>query len=517
MKENVGFKIPAVNVKGEYTIQLFDENGKLVKEEKKHNCINKAIFSTAYWNNILCGIIDNDSRKNDSYGNYNTYDKHIGHANWLMLTNDNTSLADDYKNPVILGEMIGYAHSGDTNSYDNNKRGLPNANETARVINYLDGGNKIKSLTKHYVWDFATDKGNGEFDNVYLTGLPLNYSSASYNPNNYRGCFTKHSDFLLNSKSTENIYATDCGPFSHDAENLYVQCLFLANTSKNNTAAQSMCYDTVAKISQDTWSVEYITLQVPSANSNNAAYIIQAGGYFWRIEYNFACTKYRLNGEYIGIVNLSSQFSDTFLNIGLDANNISHSSTTWRKYKYEVDVFTGDDKYLYVGYKTKEYKRYICVFDASGTKVSEKYIGDSSNKNNNKQQCCLNILYVNDKKVLLSSSYDEIGNVFYIDDNGSLNEISSDNLKFLSDNIKKAEGNSNSTNCVFYSKNGDLFMLPYENEYNYGWRIAVGHFIPWTSHVKLDSPITKTSANTMKIQYDITCEYVPVGGIENIE
>lgn len=516
MKENVGFELPGMNVKGEYTIQLFDENGDLVHEETKHNCINKALFSTAYWNNILCGIIDNDSRKNDSYGSYNTKGIYTGHVNWLMLTKDNTTLPDDYKNPVILGEMIGYAHSGDTNSYTDNKRGIPNINETVKVMNYLDGGNKIKSVTKHYVWDFATDKGNGEFDNIYLTGLPLNYSDASYNPNDYRGDFSKFKDFDLNKNSTDNIYSSDAGPFSHDTENLYVQCLFLANIAKSGTT-QNMCYDTIAKISQDTWNVEYITLQVPNANSDNAAYIVQSGGYFWRIEYNFACTKYRLNGEYVGTVNLSSQFSNSFLNIGTSTNNITHSSYGRYTYKYYLDVFTGDDKYLYVGYKTSDYKRYICIFDANGTKVSEKYIGDSGGKNNDYQQCCLNILYINNKKVLLSSSYNDTTNVFDVKDDGSLTEISNDNLKFLSENIKKAEGYSNSTNCVFYNKNGDLFMLPYENEYNYGFRIAVGHFIPWTSHVKLDTPITKTSANTMKIQYDITCEYVPVGGIENIE
>lgn len=516
MKENVGFKIPAVNVKGEYTIQLFDENGKLVREEKKHNCINKSLFSTAYYNYIYSGIINNNSKQNDSYGVYNTNSLYTGHVNWLMLTMDDTALADDYKNPVILGEMIGYSHSEDSNSYTDIKRGLPNSNETARVINYLDGGNKIKSVTKHYVWDFATDKGNGKFDNVYLTGLPLNISTQ--NPNDYRGDFVKLSQILLNSKIIDNPYGTDCGPFSHDIGNLYVQCLFLAKAGGlNSSSQQNRCYDTIAKINQNNWGIEYITLQIPSANSNNAAYIIQAGGYFWRIEYNFACTKYRLNGEYVGIVNLSSQFSDTFLNIGLNANNITHTSNTSRVYKYEVDVFTGDDKYLYVGYKTNDYKRYICVFDSSGTKVSESFIGDSTLKNNAYQQCCLNILYVNDKKVLLSSSYGDVSDVFNVNVDGSLTEISTDNLKFLSDNIKKTDNQQRSHNCVFYSKNGDLFMLPYENEYNYGWRIAVGHFIPWTSHVKLDSPITKTSANTMKIQYDITCEYVPVGGIENIE
>lgn len=517
MIENIDFNIPTIKLDGKYKIQLFDEKGGLVHEEVKHNCINKALFSTAYWNQILCGIIDNDSKKNDSYGNYNT-GGYIGHVNWLMLTKDDTDIAgnNDYKNPVILGEMIGYAHSANTNSYVDVKRGLPNINETTKIFNNFEGGNKIKSITKHYVWDFATDKGNGQFDNIYITGIPLNGSDSSYNPNNNRGMFNKHTDILLNSKGIENPYATDAGAFSHDNENLYVQCLFLANTSKMRKY-QEMCYDTIAKINQDIWSVEYITLQVPSENVNNAAYIIQAGGYFWRIEYNFICTKYKLNGEYIGTINLSSQFSNSFLNIGYSATNLNHSGSTTYKYTSRYNIFNGDDKYLYVGYKTTDYKRYICVFDMNGIKVSEKYIKDCYYKNNDYQQNSFNILYINNKKILLSCPYNDDYNVFLVNDNGELTEVSNDNLKYLSEDIRSVKDYSQSHNCAFYSKKGDLFTLARENEYNYGWRINAGHFIPWTSHVKLDTPITKTSANTMKIQYDITCEYVPVAGLENIE
>lgn len=511
MKEKIGFKVPEINLEGEYTIQLFNENGELVKEEKKHNCINKALFSTAYYNNIFCGLIDNDSRKTDCYGNQNK-DDNVGHVNWLMLTNDSDAVENDSKNPVIMGEMVGYAHSSSTNSYSDLKRGLINSNETTKVNNYVDGSDKkIKSVTKHYVWDFATDKGNGVFDNLYLTGVPVNVYSV--NPNNYRGDLCKNSNLILNSKNTEGIDTTDSGPFSHDDENLYIQCLFLANKISN---VHYRCYDTIAKINQNTWAIEYITLQVPGANSDNAAYVIQAGGYFWRIEYNFECTKYRLNGEYVGFVNLSSQFSNSFFNLGNSIKNLSYDGSTTYAKKWNFDVFTGDEKYLYVGYMTSDLKRYICVFDSDNRKVSEIYLGDR-NDNSNYHQSVLNILYVNNKKLLLSCPCNGDTKVYNIDDNGVFIEKSGDNLKYLSEMIKSYSDGNGSYNCVFYNKKGELFFIPYKKQTVYSSEIIVGHFIPWTSHVKLDSPITKTSANTMKIQYDITCEYVPVGGIENIE
>lgn len=510
MEENVGFELPGMNVKGEYTIQLFDENGELIKEEKKHNCINKILFSTAYYNNIFCGLIDNDSRKTDCYGNQNV-NNNVGHVNWLMLTNDSDSLVNDYKNPVVMGEMTGYAHSSDTNSYSDLKRGLINSSETTKINNYVDGSDKkIKSVTKHYVWDFATDKGNGTFDNAYITGVPLKDSNANYNPNDYRGDYYKYMDILINKNNIDNPYCGDSGMISHDNDYIYMQCLFCGKESSNGY--QKKCYDTIAKINLNTLSIEYITLQTPNSN---AAYIVQGGGVFWRIEYNYVCTRYNLCGEYLDEINLTSIFSSSCINLGSGKNDISHYPTSY-SVKYYYSVFTGDDKFLYLGYVDTNMNVYMCVIDKYGTKISELLLGKITDKNY--QFFCLNIAYVNNQKFILCSSnryYNYYGyKVFSIDENGNADETTKDILKYLSESTTTSTAGINS---YFISKQGDLFFVRASSNDCYSENLSVAHLTPWTSHVKLDSPITKTSANTMKIQYDITCEYVPVGGIENIE
>lgn len=532
MKENVDFKIPGTNIKGEYTIQLFDENGELVKEEKKHNCINKAIFSTAYWNQIYNGLINNIFKSDVNGGNL--YD--LGLTNWLMLTKYADSKANDYKNPIIMGETIGYAHMTNPTSYNDDKRGIINLNETGIIENCENGGTKPVTVTKHIVWDFGTDKGNGAFDNIYLTPTPVNkgensgisnsynYSRTEFkNPNNMRGNdFNIIKRFIIDSKEVGRTDFSDSGPISSDDNHVYMQCL----VNPKAPGGTLRCHDTIMILDTDNWNISYIILNVPSSNSSNAAYIIQAGGYFFRIEYNFNCTRYNLDGSYVDTIDLKSKFSVVPTNIGNTSYigySLSYNIATY------FDFFTGDNDYLYIGYKDSENKCYVCSFDKSGNKISENILYTVSSSNN---FCCLNIAEVDSEKYLICGGGGQEGKVFKAN-SGVLVEVNNDLLFTLSmtcGNPYIQQYDERKKCSTFVYKGGILYKLTpytrYDSNYygyieTYSYTFAVSFdlatFTPWTSHVKLDTPITKTSANTMKIQYDITCEYVPVGGIENIE
>ena len=535
MKENVGFELPGMNVRGEYTIQLFNENGELVKEEKKHNCINKAIFSTAYWNQIYNGLINNIFKSDVNGGGL--YD--LGLTNWLMLTKDADSKANDYKNPIIMGETIGYAHINNPTSYNDDKRGIINLNETGIIENCENGGVKPVTVTKHIVWDFGTDKANGTFDNIYLTPTPStkgeNSGSSNYynyngtvfkNPNNMRGNdFNIIKSFIIDSKEVGRTNVSDSGPISSDDNNVYMQCLSNPVVSYGTLR----CHDTVMILDVGNWDISYIVLNVPSSNSGLPAYIIQAGGYFWRIEYNFNCTRYNLDGSYVDTIDLKSKFSVVATDIGTKSY-IGYSSD-YNTSSY-FDFFTGDNDYLYIGYRDSENKCYVCSFDKSGKKISENMLYTVSLNYNN--FCCLNIAEVDGEKYLICGGGAQEGKVFKVN-SGVLVEVNNDFLFALSmtcgyQYIKQYDERKKCSTFVY--KGGMLYRLtPYtyrnssyynyeessSSSYTFGVSFDIATFTPWTSHVKLDSPITKTSANTMKIQYDITCEYVPVGGIENIE
>jgi hypothetical protein len=531
MKENVGFELPGINLEGEYTIQLFDENGELVKEEKKHNCINKAIFSTAYWNQIYNGLINNIFKSDVNGGNlYN-----LGLTNWLMLTKDADSKVNDYKNPIIMGETIGYAHIDNPTSYNDDKRGIINLNETGIIENCENGGVKPTTVTKHIVWDFGTDKGNGTFDNIYLTPTPFNKGENSArenffnrsgsifkNPNNMRGMdFNIIKSFIIDSNNVGSS-GSDSGPISSNDTDVFMQCLILRNGKR--------CHDTIMKLDIKTWNVQYITLSVPSTKVSIPSYIVQAGGYFWRIEYNYSCTRYNLDGSYLDEINLKNKFSSTPVDLGT-ANYIGYSSS-YNASMY-LNFFTGDNKYLYIGYKDENNNCFVCSLDNKGNKISENAttMVDNSNRYN---FCCINIIEIEENRYLLVGGGKKEGKVYRIN-NGILTEVNKDlfygmNMTcgdpyiILHDERKKCS--------AFLYKNGYLYnYTPFTtySSYDYYYYEYTGSearasdtfnittFTPWTSHVKLDSPITKTSANTMKIQYDITCEYVPVGGIENIE
>lgn len=495
MRENINFNMKYPILKGKYTIQLFDENDNLIEEKKNNNCINKSLFSTAFNNFMLQGIINNDCMYNTPYGSkvISSSSATAGLVRWLYITKSDIAEADDYKNPLIIGETIGYAHSTDTNSYDYAERGLPNGNEISLINNYVDEGSKIKSKTLHLVWDFGTDKGNGTFDNLYLR-CNSDYSSITnldkIKLDNLRKDKITAYNILLNSHDaqlTEYTYNHfDGGSISQDDENVYIQSLALAAGPK----VEELCYDTVARIRQSDFRIDYILLQVPSQNSNEQSIIVQGGGYFWRIESDYTCTRYTLSGVYTDTLNISSLFSATKVDIpNLNKNYIDQN--------YH---FTGDESNIYISYKDVSGNYYIVAISSDKNKICELI---STSKDNIPRLC---VGYVYGKKYIYNCNGGETFNI--------------NNSKEISNVTGELGCIFNDGTVSFFSKNGYLYMLPIKNIFS-GYKaydkLEICTFVPWTSHVKLDTPITKTSANTMKIQYDITCEYVPVGGIENIE
>ncbi len=500
MKDAVKFEVPQIQLSGKYKIQLFDKDtNELIEEVEKHNVISKIPFSTAFYNHIYRGFLFNDNNYGCDFSNTTN-----GYTNFLMLTNDPEAQENDDKNPVVLGETIGYAQYDDTNSVKDTKRGIFNKNETTKVFGFYTNGAKAKNVTKHIVWDFGTDKANGTFDNIYL--LPTQGCS---NPDYYRGQRTFFDSIIISNNEDYSIKSNeshqgDSGPISHSEKYLYMQCLYYKNETKQH-------WDKIAQIDLETWERKYITLNVPSTEATKPAYIIYACGMFWRIDREWKTTRYNLSGEYKDTINLSKYFeSGTYYYLRLDGGFIGCNSSSL-DYTY-FDYFTGDDEYLYIAYRREDtdknskkyYENHIVLIDKNGSKVSEVLFG----KYDSLPTSCvkLNLAYINNEKYLIANNHtDESPQVFKVN-NGTLIRKSSNILKAVSD-LKMP---------FFYSKDGFLFVVGF-GDVNWPYSIYVYTLIPWGSHCKLSSPVTKTSANTMKIQYDVTVDYIMPGMISNLK
>ncbi len=500
MKDAVKFEVPQIQLSGKYKIQLFDKDtNELIEEVEKHNVISKIPFSTAFYNHIYRGFLNNDNNYGCDFSNTNN-----GYINFLMLTNDPDAPENDDKNPVVLGETIGYAQYGDTNSVADTKRGIFNNNETKKIFNHYPNGAKAKNATKHIVFDFGTDKANGTFDNIYL--LPTENCS---NPDSYRGRRTFFDSFVVSNNedyksNSDKYYQGDRGPISHSEKYLYMQCLYYKEVTNRQY------WDKIARIDLDTWERKYITLNVPSEEASKPAYIIYACGMFWRIDREWKTTRYNLSGEYKDTLEIGSNFIMTYYYLRLAGNFIGYNASSLDFTYFEY--FTGDDEYLYISYRReatdknskKYYENHIVLIDKNGKKVSEVLFDKSDSLPESSIK--LNIAYINNEKYLIANNYTNVKPQVFKVNNGTLIKKSSNILRAVSD----------SKMPFFYSKDGFLFMVGFGES---GWQdsIYVYTLIPWGSHCKLSSPVTKTSANTMKIQYDVTVDYIMPGMISNLK
>ncbi|WP_283688828.1 hypothetical protein [Clostridium perfringens] len=500
MNEAVKFEVPQIQLSGKYKIQLFDKDtNELIKEVEKHNIISKIPFSASFYNNIYSGFISNTNNTGCGIPKTDNY------INFLILTNDPDSPENDDKNPVVLGELVGYAEYKFTDSNSDLKKGVFNKNETTTIYNNYPNGARIKNVTNHIVFDFPTDKANGTFDNIYLAPFP-DFS----HPNDYRGVTTDYKQIIRISNNgdyndDESIRLKgDAGGLSNSEKYLYMHCLYY----KDKPGIQH--WDKIAQIDLETWERKYITLNVPSKNSSNPAYIIYACGMFWRIEANYNTTRYNLDGTYKDYIDIKGKISGNILNLD-GAKEYIGDNTNCYKYLY-FDYFTGDDDNLYLSYISKItkdsmniYEIHIFSLDANGNIVSDALIGI---KNGDKPDNTIpiNIAYINNKKYILTPGSYNMKNKVFTSENGILNEKCSETLNKL----------SHIGRTFFYSKNGFVFITGGDMD-NWPFSLYVRTLLPWSSHCKLSSPVTKTSANTMKIQYDVTVDYIMPGMISNLK
>lgn len=447
---------------GTATIQLFDEGGNCVKEVVKKNAINTKMAN--YYYSRMKWFCIRTYRDNSSSGNS------VAGWAWEYLRITHSKYLDSLQPHELQAyKTLSYAHMWSPHSGAETNRGTINRKETS--YNIYSGLMSRRDVTPYinFVCDFPTHVANTTFDSVVITGS--NPSAEEW---------SQDSLFYYYSNNV------DCAPIIHDDESYSIDL--------NKLVINGAKYNTRNTLRQ----VELF----PSDNNKN--------GYVSECFYN--------NRLYIFSNNVSTGQLDL-----LEVLNYKSATPTVKvlksnletdgAYPYVADVVIRDGKIFIMRGKnaTKEHRVVVIGLTSFAKIHSHDFTTTGNNKyysaRNNRVKCVgFNtrnriVFYINTNEnnyklchrvdILLSdyshvdweTTYD-LG--YNLPDNGGISAVRFSNL-FL---IKLTP----------HDYTGDVINGKYMGRANPANFSGVSHI------VKLDSPITKTESNTMKIQYRVEFE-----------
>lgn len=153
------------NVKGKALIQLF-RDGEVVKEVETHNIIVPplSLISTMYYEDMYQSLMNTNSTKEERNAiSINSFE-------YMVLT-DCEDMEDETK-MAVRGNITGWCIRNDEATGTDDTKGAYNPVES--YVEYVDGYYHC-----HLVYDFGTSQGNGEFNSIWWTTKCSN-SSKQY-------------------------------------------------------------------------------------------------------------------------------------------------------------------------------------------------------------------------------------------------------------------------------------------------------------------------------------------------
>lgn len=365
--------------------------------------------------------------------------------NTLDESADNTLIPLEENNP-----LIGYA-SNDINSGTDTKRGSRNLTESIK----LDNGYK-------FVWDFTTSQANGQISALALTH-----------------------------------FGTAKGILSSNILGLY------NNLSITNNVSQDLINNAIRTAVDFDWNSNILTCIKTIDASTITVYKLKV--YIGNVPIGI--------NDAIRYVTLISQTNVT-LSQSVLANTTWHNSDD--EYYYG---FGGGDYYEYTPYSVYRIKKSDYTLDESftfsGSTQYQKtdYSGNWFKWNNNFYMVkpdvihvlnldskTFSIIYNGGRSIALSSrNYLHAGSVFIKPDNSVISRHSS--IYFFNEISSNSE-------IAFVSPNGIVLVLAYSYSYGtYSAWVQMGVINEYLATINnLDTPVIKTSEQSMKITYTITEE-----------
>ena len=142
---------PIQSARNLVTVQLYDsESGKIIEEAKTENAISPCLESMAY--SKIANVLNYD-------GYLNGASSDIAFGTIALSDSDISELEDPY---FIHGSIVGFCSRTDTTSAGTNKyKGIYNSAESYEKIE----DNGYKHI--HLVYDWQTSAGNGKIQNIY--------------------------------------------------------------------------------------------------------------------------------------------------------------------------------------------------------------------------------------------------------------------------------------------------------------------------------------------------------------
>ena len=445
LKEVTKNKPAGYPMRGVFTVELFDAlTGKKTYEAKSENRITPVYANAAYLDAFGGRILNNNFDDFITNANGTT----INPCRCMLLTDGN--VPEDLYDYWTWGNIIGYADLWTTYSGSDNSRGTINQSETTLIDNLQENSKIILSKTRHFVVDFPTNAANGTFSSIYLMGGAKTSYSAYY-----PGYYNLYTKFSLTSGSGANSICVD-------DDNIYNY----ATTTSGSTTLYVI--DKRTYMPKDNIVLPFPVYAMDYDKTNETFWVALSSGAFKKYDKNFnLLNSYSKTTPYA-----SSAISDicvTDAYILISYRGASQNGTTNRA---AIAVYNKSDG---------TYNKTIDI-----ASYSYNYISLSRLKQNGKVFVKLG---------------DSSGTVLV------LNESDLSAMSVVSGNIGSFTNSATFEYYYYYLRWDDDTQLFIRISASSG-SLYVSYLVPAFAHTLLASPVTKTSTNTMKIQYDLTVDYV---------
>ena len=174
--------------KGKVMVQLFDENGQIINEQKSENFISKKV--QGYFDHAMRNIFT----RNRATGGHDVYGNTLDPFHSMVLT-DATHPEDPQNEWLRSGNVIGYAGTTQTYSGSDVLRGSYNTSESFTNREQV-----------HIVVDFPSHAGNGTFQSIYFSSEydTLNFLAQNQVYNEALSKLQKHNGKIYAKPRTGN-------------------------------------------------------------------------------------------------------------------------------------------------------------------------------------------------------------------------------------------------------------------------------------------------------------------------
>ncbi|GIM29832.1 hypothetical protein CPJCM30710_24980 [Clostridium polyendosporum] len=443
--------------KGVFTVELFDaKTGEKTYEAKSENRITAVLSSVAFYDGIYSRILDYNS-VNCLYSTFNMLTDGVGMCNVMLLTTGD--VAEDQYDYFTWGGVVGYADLFNPYSGSNPLRGTVNTSESTYTSATAGNGLTKTSTTRHWVVDFGTSAGNGTFQSIYLTPRHNTEATGIYYHTYYR-----QDKKLKIADGVSGNTLSSCH-VAYDSNYIYVL--------KKGT--------TTVRVWDKTTLLE-TTGKTLAANANCLDYDSDLSCFF-ALGTDGSIKKYDQNFNVLATYSKSSSLNS------VGGYNLANSQLF-----RALCVTSSKILVAYQGSDGTTTRMALAAYNKDGTFSSAMMLITTSCSDG-----YVTITKIPQNKILIQS----YTSVFYV-----LNES---DLSVYTSWLSTSSTLWNISNYASYGHfrwDPSLNLMIATNENGSYGCLQLHYMIPAGAHTLLASPVTKTPTNTMKIQYDLTVDYV---------